>query len=404
MTETFRGGVKFKKFLPNYFSFFVNGAMVLIVGAVLPYVIDEAKISFAVAGSLLSFFAIGNFLASFVNPFLTRLWGRKFSIFVTSLFMPLSLAGISFLPHVSGLLLLFVLLGISRGCYSVINNAYINENTDGTPAALNILHMVFAVGAFCAPMIMSVFFYFDFSWRAILYTLVVASLGSAFFMLTLDFSEKRGTGDLSTENSPDKNEKNSRNERLPFWKHPLFYLSGLLLFFYLGLENCVNGWFVTYFKNTGIMSPTFANSLVSFTWLAVLFGRLLTAYISRKVKKQVIILFDCLITALFFVVLISTKNLGVITFAIVGLGFFFAGIYPTTVSNASAAIVGSDLGTSMLLAIAALGGIITPQIVGIAADKIGLTGAVCLLLINAVVMIALAVVNFFLKRNIPLQS
>ena len=48
--------VNFRKLLPNYFSFFVNGSVVLIVGAILPYVIDEAKISFAVAGSLLSFF------------------------------------------------------------------------------------------------------------------------------------------------------------------------------------------------------------------------------------------------------------------------------------------------------------------------------------------------------------
>lgn len=383
--------VNFRKFLPNYFSFFVNGSVVLIVGAILPYVIDEAKISFAVAGSLLSFFAIGNFLASFVNPFLTRLVGRKISIFITSLFMPLSLLGLSFLPHVSVMLLLFILLGISRGCYSVINNAYINENSDGTPVALNILHMVFAIGAFLAPMVMSLFFKFDFTWRAIVYTLAIASFCSAVYMLTLDLTPKTVAAE--------KTERESLAKKSPFWKQPLFYLSGFLLFFYLGLENCVNGWFVTYFKNTGIMSPAFANSLVSFTWLAVLFGRLLTAYVSRKIKKQNIILFDCIITAIFFILLISTKNLGIITFAIIGLGLFFAGIYPTTVSNASDAIVGSDLGTSMLLAIAALGGIVTPQIVGIVADKIGLVGAICILLVNASVMIVISVVNFLLKRK-----
>ena len=270
--------VNFRKFLPNYFSFFVNGSVVLIVGAILPYVIDEAKISFAVAGSLLSFFAIGNFLASFVNPFLTRLVGRKISIFITSLFMPLSLLGLSFLPHVSVMLLLFILLGISRGCYSVINNAYINENSDGTPVALNILHMVFAIGAFLAPMVMSLFFKFDFTLRAIVYTLAIASFCSAVYMLTLDLTPKTVAAE--------KTERESLAKKSPFWKQPLFYLSGFLLFFYLGLENCVNGWFVTYFKNTGIMSPAFANSLVSFTWLAVLFGRLFTAYVSRKIKKQ----------------------------------------------------------------------------------------------------------------------
>ena len=47
---------------------FVNGAMVLLVGAILPYLIEEAGISYSVAGGLLSAFAIGNLLASFVNP------------------------------------------------------------------------------------------------------------------------------------------------------------------------------------------------------------------------------------------------------------------------------------------------------------------------------------------------
>ena len=171
-------------------------------------------------GSLLSFFAIGNFLASFVNPFLTRLVGRKISIFITSLFMPLSLLGLSFLPHVSVMLLLFILLGISRGCYSVINNAYINENSDGTPVALNILHMVFAIGAFLAPMVMSLFFKFDFTWRAIVYTLAIASFCSAVYMLTLDLTPKTVAAE--------KTERESLAKKSPFWKQSLFYLYFIL--------------------------------------------------------------------------------------------------------------------------------------------------------------------------------
>ena len=33
---------KWKLFFPCYFAFFVNGAMVLLVGAILPYLIEEA--------------------------------------------------------------------------------------------------------------------------------------------------------------------------------------------------------------------------------------------------------------------------------------------------------------------------------------------------------------------------
>ena len=115
---------------------------------------------------------------------------------------------------------------------------------------------------------------------------------------------------------------------------------------------------------------------------------------SSKISKKVLILTDCIATAVFFVLLISTQKLNIITVAIVGLGFFFAGIYPTCVSNAGVAIKGSTLGTSMLLAMAALGGIITPQIVGLVADRIGLVGAIGVLLINAVAMILLSVLNY----------
>ena len=42
---------KWKLFFPCYFAFFVNGAMVLLVGAILPYLIEEAGISYSVAPS-----------------------------------------------------------------------------------------------------------------------------------------------------------------------------------------------------------------------------------------------------------------------------------------------------------------------------------------------------------------
>ena len=38
----------------------------------------------------------------------------------------------------------------------------------------------------------------------------------------------------------------------------VFRLVLFLLFLYLGLENCVNGWFVTYLKSMDIMSSTYA--------------------------------------------------------------------------------------------------------------------------------------------------
>lgn len=399
--------IHIKKFYPNYFSFFCQGAMVLLVGAILPDLIREANLSYTAAGTLLSAFAVGNLLASFVYPAYSKLVGRKPAILTAAVLLPFILLSLTFVPPLWAMILLFILLGICRGCYSIINNAYINENSDGSAFALNILHMTFAIGAFASPLVTSIFFNAGFTWRSIVYTIAAGTAISAILVTQLHLPNQ--VQNASARNDENETAHDGRNENViarraatkqsTFYKMPVFWISGLILFFYLGLENCVNGWFVTYFRSTGIMSDNYANSLVSFTWLAVLFGRLFTALISTKVKKQKIILTDCLATAAFFILLVSTKNLALITTAIVGLGFFFAGIYATTIANAHSAISGSDLGTSMILAIAALGGIVAPQIVGSVADKIGLAGSIGILTVNVVAMIVFSIVNKILNKD-----
>ena len=174
---------------------------------------------------------------------------------------------------------------------------------------------------------------------------------------------------------------------------------GFLLFLYLGLENCVNGWFVTYFKSMDIMSSTYATNLVSVTWIMVMLGRLLTAKISSKVDKNKLISGYCVATTVFFILLTATQNLAVITVAIAGLGFFFAGIYPTTISSVGNIIKGSTTGMSLCLAIAALGGIVTPQIVGFLADRIGMTAAILVLAFNAAGMLIMSGTNVLMRRK-----
>ncbi len=390
-----------KKFYPNYFSYLCQGSMVLVIGSVLPHLIEEAKLNYTVAGTLLSAFAIGNFLASFVFPALEKFAGRKPAILITAVIIPVALFLVTLIPPVWAMIVIFTVLGICRGSNTIINNAYINENSDGSPFSLNILHMTFATGAFSAPMLASIFFNNGLGWKSIIYAIAIASAVAVVLLTRLDLKEKKLTaGEKDEKSACGKNSQSDlTGKERKFYKMPVFWISGIILFFYLGFENCINGWFVTYFRSTGIMSDTYANELVSFTWLAVLFGRLFTALVSTKIKKQTIILTDCLATAVFFVLLVSTKNLALITFCIVGMGFFLAGIYATSISNAHDAIAGSDIGTSMLLAIAAFGGIVAPQIVGSAADKIGLVGSVGILTVNVTAMIVFSVVNKIMGRR-----
>ncbi len=381
---------RFFVFLTCYYTFFVNGMMVLMVGTMLPYLIKEANLSFSIAGGLLSAFAIGNLLASFVNPPVIARFGRKWTIIVLSLLIPICLIVIMGIPPIPVLYLSFVLLGIGRGSVSIFNNTVVNERAEGKSSMLNILHMTFAFGAFLAPFLSSLYISRQLTWRHLGYTIV------ALFALTIlllcfipiPWGEGKSTGV----------KKEQANTNRSYIKSKDFYVIGLILFFYLGLENCVNGWFITYFKDSGIMSDELATNLVSYTWLAVMIGRLMTAFLSSKVRKKTLILINCALTTVFLGLLISTTNVNLIVLSILLLGFFFAGIYPTCIANAGAIIKGSPSGMSMLLAIAALGGIIAPQIVGFVADAIGLNGAIGVLLFSTVFMVLFAIINF--RRNV----
>lgn len=375
---------KMKLFIPCYYAFFSNGMMALVLGSVLPYLIQEAGINYSAAGGLLSAFAIGNFLASFVNPICVKQLGRKLATVILSALIPLSLFTITTLAPLPILYLACILLGIGRGTVSIINNMVVNDH-DGRPIALNLLHTTFAMGAFLAPFLTGLYVGNGFNWRWILYTVMLLCTISCIGYATMPLEDDKATS---------KNTKDNKT----FLHNPDFYIIGLLLFFYLGAENCVNGWFVTYFKSKGIMSDQYATNLVSVTWIVIMLGRLVTAYLSTKLSRQLLILINCICTTIFFLLLIATTNLVWITVAVVGLGFFFAGIYPTGIANAGESIKGSTSGMSLLLAIAALGGIITPQIVGIVADGIGIVGAIGILTINVGAMMLLAIFNYLRKK------
>ncbi len=371
-----------------YSGFFVNGVMALSVGAILPYVMEEKGINYSIAGSLLSAFAIGNFLASFIYPFMCQIFGRKKSVILMTCMIPICFMILSFLPPVFVLYLIILLIGIARGCCSIFSNAMVNDNCPNDPEKITLLHTVFAIGAFLAPFIMSLCLWLGFGWRVIIYILIILWLIAIFFYFTINEDTKQ----TNVKNKSDKTDYS-------FLKLSDFYIMGLLLFFYLGVENCVNGWFITYFKNSGIMSNTYANNLVSIVWIMVMAGRILNGRLSKTWEKGTLILINCVGTVVFFLLLIATSNLIIITIAIVGLGFFLAGIYPTCIANLGKVLEGSISGMSYLLAMAALGGIITPKIVGMIADKVGMNYGIMILIVNVSVMCILAISNYIKSKK-----
>ena len=55
-----------------YLGYILSGAVITIFGAILPHLIEEEQLNYAVAGGLISILAIGNFCASIIYPLAKR--------------------------------------------------------------------------------------------------------------------------------------------------------------------------------------------------------------------------------------------------------------------------------------------------------------------------------------------
>lgn len=365
-----------------FYAFFINGITGLILGSLLPYLTQTYGLSYQVSGLLLSAHSVGNLAAGFIAGALPAHLGRKRSILLLCSATALGFLGMVLSGNPLFLLLSFLLTGIGRGSVSNFNNVIVTETSDGNPKALNILHSFFAIGAFIAPFLVLVFTQHSAEyWK---FTSLSVTLLACVMVLLFSFMKM----DRSAEKAAVKQEKS-----FAFLKNAGFWISSGILFFYLCAETAINGWLVTYFKDSGIMTDGYAQTLASLLWLVILFGRLTCAYLSQIVSKQKILVGTAAGTIVFFILLLATRNLVVITISIVGLGFCMAGIYPTTVANVGNVIKSAPMAMGTLLAIAGFGGIIMPAVTGAVADHFDIFGGMAVISIAVILNFVFALVN-----------
>src|SRR5699024_9223614 len=232
-----------KKILAGcFYAFFINGITALIIGAIMPAILADLNMGYNQGGMLLSLQSAGNLLASFLGGIVSVYLGRKNAIVALSSMTAIGFAGMTITKSPVFLLIPFFLTGIGRGSVTNMSNTIVNDVGDGEPGPLNILHTFFAVGAFMAPFFASCSFNMGFRWSFILRVVSILGLLMVFVYSRMDIDNTRvKTGE----------KKEKEKISLEFLKNIDFYLSSGILFFYVGVEYAVNGWIVTYLKDTG---------------------------------------------------------------------------------------------------------------------------------------------------------
>jgi fucose permease len=218
---------------------------------------------------------------------------------------------------------------------------------------------------------------------AVLTVLIVIAYG------TMDFSDVEKSG-VKEEKSTDDGEK---EKSLWFLRNASFLLAAGILFSYMGLENAVNGWFVTYLKSTGLMSVEMSTMMVSVTWLMIMAGRIVIAGISKNVKPARILAVISVMQFVSILLLVKAQSPAVVAAALMIMGLGMAGTFPTATAFTGNILGSSPLGMSVLTGIGSLGGILTPQIIGMLADRMGFGAAILFLVIDGLMLVICGVLT-----------
>ena len=380
-------------FLRCCLGYFFSGMATLIIGATLPHLMKETGLDYIGAGSILTFFYIGNFFGSFLFTALSARLGDKFSITLMTCLSFLSFVILINTPPLIIINILMLVLGLTKGSITLFNNYYVNNMYENPAPKGAILNAMFAIGAFISPFLLSFILYLGFNWRYILglIAIIAAFVVAGFFTTdneTLLFYKNNAKGSVA----------NGTNKDMEFIKDKKFYINTVLLFFYLGFEYSVNGWFITYLKDTGIMSVSLATTLVSITWIAILISRLFIAKISQNISPKKIMVFDSLGLLTGFIMLISTKNVFIIVISLFILGLFMAPVFPLSYAVSKESLHGCAFAMTIFTALAAIGGIITPYILGVISNTFNMSTAVFILIVNAILIFILSCINYKFEK------
>ena len=352
---------KKKQFLCSYGVFIMNGMLALSIGSLLPFIRDERGLDYAFCGMIVSLHSVGNLIASFAAGMLPIAIGKKKSILFFNAFFAISYILIIMGGNKWFLALAFFLTGLARGATSNFCNTAINGLAPGSVGLINGLHAMFSIGAFLFPILLTVLTNTKTeNWVYAAYFMLVMGILSwiLYFVHPIDQDRvvKKQNGEINWE----------------FFREPLFYMCILTLFFYLCVEQGVIGWMITYFKDTNLLPESLSQITASVLWVMILAGRLLTAWLSGKCRKENLLVVMGIGLVGFFLLLLFSRSTPLIILGIMGFGFSMAGIYPTTVSFAGTLIEKYPMAWSYILTLASFGSSLMPSVIGKIAETAGI--------------------------------
>ena len=352
---------------------FVFGIVMAILGTLfgLPEMRERLGISLAQQGTVLFLLYVGIFGATLVAGPAIDAIGNKTILVVASLLVAGAMAGFVYAHTFREAMVPAVLLGLGGGGLNISTNALISDVYGAKRGPmLNVLGIFYGVGALCIPLLAAVIAG-RFTIPQLLWICAGMSglCAAAFLLMTFPAAEEA--------------QSFSWREAARVVNYPGVLLIGMLLFCQSGNEASIAGWTSTYVGETGLGART-ATVVLAVYWASLMLGRLMAAQLLGFVRKTQLVMASAVGSFVGAWILIATQSTMMLMVGAIVLGLSYASIFPTTLAIAGDAyqkMAGTVFG--LVFAIALVGGMTFPWVVGRVAETLNVRAGMMVPLFGA---------------------
>lgn len=372
-----------------YLSFISLGLPDAMLGSAWPIMQKELSAATSFAGVVSMIISCGTIISSLMCVRLVKKMGTGMVTVISVALTAISLLGMSFTQNAYFMCVLAIPMGLGAGAVDSALNNFVALHYKANH--MSWLHCFWGLGATGGPMLMSVFLKSESGWRGgYLTTGIIQSV----LVLTLIISLPVWKSFTSRqEDEQTKSLSAAGVLRMKGAKPAL-----LVFFCYCAVELATGLWGSTYLVNSRGIDPAQAARFVSYYYLGITVGRLITGFITMKIKNSAIIRMGLVIIAAGTILFMLPLGSAGALIAMMLIGFGCAPVYPCMIHETPRRF-GKEFSQSMIgiqMAVAYTGSTLMPPLCGFIAQH---TSASSIPVFLCTVSMVMLFSGFYLTRD-----
>ena len=366
-----------------YLAFISLGLPDAVLGASWPVMGKTLNTSAEFAGVIAFIISTGTVISSLLATRMIHCLGVGKLVATSVLLTAVALVGFSLAEHPWFLVLMAIPLGIGGGAVDAALNNFVAVHFKAKH--MNYLHSFWGVGAMTGPLIMAHYLTFQDGWRDGYEVIAITQFALVFVLLsTLSLWKKVHTKAPSEDNGGPAFVGN-----ISVLKMRGVSLQLMMFFCYCAIESGTGLWAASFLTTQRSIAAGDAAFWVAMYYMGITLGRVLCGAITEKVPEETLVRLGAIGILLGCIMLVLPLSAIWAQFGLILIGLGCAPIYPNTIhmtpkrfgSAASQAII------SLSMAVAYMGIMAVPPLLGVLANLVGFVSfPIILLLLGAVIL------------------